>query len=173
MLTWWADKPVTSQPRNARQPMIAHSFPSHRIAGLHCSFVTSVTARLVALCISYVVGCPPLSPCAGTSTVAYYHMGDKTLLGSLNHVKILSNFVDPCKTTVLHTIRKVSLHFDGISTREYVVIIPSDASQFFHSLTHTYTPASIPSPSPPRSSHGPSPSIPKVSSGLSIMRLCD
>jgi hypothetical protein len=108
-----------------------------------------------------------------TTTVAYYHMGDKTLLGSLNHVKILSNFVDPCKTTVLHTIRKVSLHFDGISTREYVVIIPSDASQFFHSLTHTYTPASIPSPSPPRSSHGPSPSIPKVSSGLSIMRLCD
>jgi hypothetical protein len=107
------------------------------------------------------------------STVAHYHMGDKTLLGSLNHVKILSNFVDPCKTTVLHTIRKVSLHFDGISTREYVVIIPSDASQFFHSLTHTYTPASIPSPSPPRSSHGPSPSIPKVSSGLSIMRLCD
>jgi len=89
-------------------------------------------------------------------------MGDKTLLGSLNHVKILSNFVDPCKTTVLHTIRKVSLHFDGISTREYVVIIPSDASQFFHSLTHTYTPASIPSPSPPRSSHGPSPSIPKI-----------
>jgi len=84
-----------------------------------------------------------LIDCCPRFTVAYYHMGDKTLLGSLNHVKILSNFVDPCKTTVLHTIRKVSLHFDGISTREYVVIIPGDASQFFHSLTHSHIHTSI------------------------------
>ncbi|KAH6957619.1 hypothetical protein BKA56DRAFT_602236 [Ilyonectria sp. MPI-CAGE-AT-0026] len=64
-------------------------------------------------------------------------MGDITLLGSLNHVEILSNFVPPCKTTVPRTIRKVSLHLDGIPTREYVVIIPGDASQFFHSHIHT------------------------------------
>ncbi|KAH7110033.1 hypothetical protein B0J13DRAFT_293348, partial [Dactylonectria estremocensis] len=50
------------------------------------------------------------------TTVAHYHMGDITLLGSLNHVEMLSNFVAPCKTTVPHTIRKVSLHLDGIST---------------------------------------------------------
>jgi hypothetical protein len=70
-------------------------------------------------------------------TVAHYHMGDITLLGSLNHVEILSNFVGPCKTTVPHTIRKVSHHLDGMSTREYVVIIPGDASQFFHSHINT------------------------------------
>ncbi|KAJ0136335.1 Extracellular protein [Fusarium oxysporum f. sp. albedinis] len=52
MLTWWVDKPVTSQPRNARQPMIAHSLPLYRIASLHCSFVASVTARPDALCTS-------------------------------------------------------------------------------------------------------------------------
>ncbi|EXK23501.1 hypothetical protein FOXG_22088 [Fusarium oxysporum f. sp. lycopersici 4287] len=38
MLRWWADRPVTSQPRNALQLMIAHSFPSYRIARLHLLF---------------------------------------------------------------------------------------------------------------------------------------
>ncbi|KAJ0132303.1 Uncharacterized protein HZ326_24621 [Fusarium oxysporum f. sp. albedinis] len=67
MLTWWADKPVTSQPWNARQPMIAHSCPCFRIAHLHLLVCDRCHCTPMPLCISYVVSCPLLSPCVRRS----------------------------------------------------------------------------------------------------------